>query len=99
MDFTGLLMLPLAAITSAGWVVSGALLRREPTFGGPFLLSYFLAALLMQPWKIASWQEGGMAFVMFIMAAFPIACGCAAGGISAVLIVSVVRRLAHIRDS
>ncbi len=99
MDFTGLLMLPLAAITTAAWVIGGAVLRRESTFRGPFLFSYSLAVLLMQPWQISSWQEAGMTVVMFIMAAIPVACGCAAGGLSAVLIVSLVRRLGHIRDS
>lgn len=92
-------MLPLAAITAAAWVIGGAVLRRGPTFRGPFLFSYFLAVLLMQPWQIASWQEAGMTVVMLIMAAIPVACGCGAGGLSAVVIVSLVRRLAHIRGS
>lgn len=97
-DFTGLFVLPLAAIITAAWVIGGAVLRRGRTFCGPFLLSYFLAVLLMKPWQIASWQEAGMAVVMFIMVAIPVACGCAAGGISAILLISLVRRLAHIRD-
>lgn len=95
MDFTGLLTLPLAAISAAAWVIGSAVLRRRPTFRGPFLFSYLLAVLLMQPWQIASWQEAGMAVVMFIVAAIPVACGCAAGGLSAILLISLTRRIAH----
>lgn len=99
MDVTGLLMLPLAAIITATWIIIGAVRRREPTFRGPFLLTYVLAILLMQPWHIGSWQEAGMACVMLVMTAIPIAAGCIAGGIPAILIVFLARKLAHARQS
>jgi len=91
----GLLMLPLAAIITATWIIIAAARGREPTFRSPFLLAYALAILLMQPWHIGSWQEAGMALVMLAMSAIPIAGGCVAGGIPAVLTVSLVRKLAH----
>lgn len=98
MDVIGLLMLPLAAITTAAWVIVRAVLRREPTFRGAFFFSYFPAVLLMQPWQIASLRDAGMALVMLFMTAIPIAGGCVIGGIVGGLILPVVRRVAHIRD-
>lgn len=97
MDVVGLLMLPLGAIITATWVIIAAALGREPTFRSPFLVAYALAILLMQPWHIGSWQNAGMALVMLVMSAIPIAVGCVAGGIPAALVVSLFRKLAQAR--
>mgnify|MGYP003344153901 CR=1 FL=1 len=72
MDAVALLMLPLAAIITATWIIIAAVAGREPTFRRPFLLAYAVAILLMQPWYVSSWQEAGMALVMLVMSAIPI---------------------------
>ena len=95
MDITGLLAFLLAAIVTATWIMIVAAFGREPGFRGPFVLSYALAILLNQPWNLDSWQEAGLALVMLILSAIVIAGGCVVGGIPAVLIVAVVRRVAR----
>ena len=94
MDFSGLLMIPLAAIITAAWIVGAAVTsKRGPGFRAPFLLSYGLGVIFMEPWKIASWEHVGMFAVMLVMLAMWIAFGCLAGGLPAVLITSVAGKL------
>ncbi|MEO7691815.1 MAG: hypothetical protein ABIS51_21205 [Sphingomonas sp.] len=96
MDFSGLLVIPLAAFISATWIVGvAALSSRAATFRPPFLLSYTLGVLFMQPWLIASWQEMGMFGVMLVMLALWIAAGCIIGAIPAMAAVALARRLAR----
>ncbi len=94
MDFSGLLLIPLAAFITALWLVGvTALSLRAGTFRPPFLLSYSVGALSMQPWLIASWQEAGMFAVMLVMLAIWIAAGCVIGAIPAMAAIALTRRL------
>lgn len=94
MDFSGLIVIPLAALITAGWLIGAALLRkRGPGFRLPFLLSYVLGVLLMEPWRIGSWQHLGMFAVMLVMLLFSTAAGCLIGGLPAALLVSLGSKL------
>ncbi|PAX06965.1 hypothetical protein CKY28_12920 [Sphingomonas lenta] len=96
MDFSGLLVIPLAAIISAAWIVGAALLsQRVATFRPPFLLSYALGVLPMQPWLIASWLDAGMFVVMLVMLALWVTAGCTVGAMPAMAAVALVRRFAR----
>lgn len=96
MDVSGLLLIPLAALITAGWIVGvAALSSRAATLRPPFLLSYSLGVLFMQPWLIASWQEAGMFAVMLVMLALGIAAGCIIGAMPAMAAVALTRRLAR----
>ena len=96
MDFSGLLLIPLAALITAARVVGVAVLSsRAATLRPPFLLSYSLGVLFMQPWLIASWQEAGMLGVMLVMLALSIAAGCIIGAMPAMAAVALTRRLAR----
>ncbi|WP_293873270.1 hypothetical protein [Sphingomonas sp. UBA978] len=94
MDFSGLIVLPLAALITACWIVGTAVLSKNgPGFRAPFLLSYGFGAIFMEPWKIAAWQELGMFAIMLVMLALWVAAGCVVGGIPAALIVSLATKL------
>lgn len=96
MDFSGLLLIPLAALITATWLVSVATLSsRTGTLRLPFLLSYSAGVLLMQPWLIASWQEAGMFAVMLVMLAIWIAGGCIIGAMPAMAVIALTRKLAR----
>lgn len=93
MDFSGLLLIPMAALITAGWFVGvAALSSRVATFRLPFLLSYLLGALFMQPWALASWQHAVMLGVMLVMLALWIAAGCILGALPAMAAIALVRR-------
>jgi hypothetical protein len=95
MDFSGVLLIPLAALITGAWVVGvAAFSKREASFRPPFLLSYGLGILLMQPWHVASWQEAGMLAAMLVMLALHIAAGCIIGAMPAMAGVALTRRLA-----
>lgn len=90
MDFSGLILLPLAAVITACWIIGAALFsKRGPGFRAPFLLSYASGVIFMEPWRAATWQEAGMLAVMLVMLAIWIAAGCIIGGIPATLAVWV----------
>lgn len=94
MDFSSLLLMPLAAVITACWIIGAAILSKvSPGFRGPFLLSYAVGVIFMEPWKIATWQELGMFAMMFIMLAIWVAAGCAIGGVSAAAAVSLGTKL------
>ena len=94
MDFSGLIVIPLAALITAGWLIGAALLsKRGPGFRPPFLLSYVLGVLFMEPWHIGSWQHLGMFAVMLVMLLFSAAAGCLIGGLPSTLIVSLGSKL------
>ncbi len=96
MDFSGLLLIPLAALITAAWIVGVAMLSsRAATLRPPFLLSYSLGVLFMQPWLIASWQDAGMFAVMLVMLTIWIAAGCIIGAMPAMAAVALTRRLAR----
>lgn len=49
MDFSGLLLIPLAALITAAWIIGVAMLSsRAATLRPPFLLSYSLGVLFMR---------------------------------------------------
>lgn len=94
MDFSGFILIPLAAMITAVWIVGAALLsKRSPGFRPPFLLSYALGVFFMKPWYIASWQPLGMFAVMLVMLVFWVAAGCLIGGLPAVFFVSIASKL------
>ena len=94
MDFSGLIVLPLAALITSCWIVGAAVLSQNgPGFRAPFLLSYGFGVIFMEPWKIAGWQELGMFAIMLVMLALWVAAGCVVGGIPAALIVSLATKL------
>ena len=94
MDFSGLIVIPLAALITAGWIIGAALLsKRGPDFRPPFIISYVLGVLLMEPWRIGSWQHLGMFAVMLVMLLFSTAIGCLIGGLPASLIVYLGSKL------
>jgi len=94
MDFSGLIVLPLAALITACWIVGAAVLSKNgPGFRAPFLLSYSFGVIFMEPWKIAAWQELGMFAIMLVMLALWVAAGCVVGGIPAALIVALAAKL------
>ncbi len=94
MDFSGLLIVPLAAIITAAWIVGAAVMsKRGPGFRAAFLLSYGLGVIFMEPWKIASWEHVGMFAVMLAILALWVAFGCLVGGLPAALITTVVGKL------
>jgi len=94
MDFSGLIMIALAALITACWMIVAAIVSKNgPGFRAPFLLSYGLGVLFMEPWRIAAWQELGMFAIMLVMLAFWVAAGCIIGGIPAALLVALVEKL------
>jgi hypothetical protein len=96
MDFSGLLLIPIAAVITAAWIVSvAALSSRAATLRPPFLLSYSIGVLFMHPWLVASWQDAGMLGVMLVMLALWIAAGCIIGAMPAMAAVALTRRLAR----
>ncbi len=96
MDFSALLLIPLAAIVSALWIVGlAAVSGSADRFKAPFVLSYSLAFLLMQPWLIASWQQAGMVAVILVPMAIWIAAGCILGAIPAMIVVAALRVRTH----
>ena len=96
MDFSGFVLIPLAALITAGWIVGAALLsRHRPGFRPPFLLSYALGVMFMEPWHIVSWRDVGMFAVILVGLVFSVAAGCLIGGVPALLIVSIGTKLRH----
>lgn len=94
MDFSGLFLIPLAALITAVWIVGAGLMsKRGPGFRAPFLLSYGLGVVFMEPWKIGSWENVGTFAVMLVMLALWVACGCLVGGLPAAVIVTIGSRL------
>ena len=94
MDFSGLILIPIAAVITASWIIGAASLsKRGPGFSPPFLLSYGFGVIFMRPWRIAGWDDLGMFAVMLISLAFAVAAGCVSGGLSAVIVVSVGSKL------
>ena len=94
MDFSGLILIPLAALITAGWIIGAALLsKRGPGFRNPFFLSYVLGVLFMEPWHIASWEHLVMFAVMLVMLLFSTAAGCLIGGLPAILLMSLGSKL------
>lgn len=98
MDFSGLVLIPLAAAVTAVWIIgASAFSSGKATLRVPFLLSYGLGVLFMQPWLVASWQEAGMVGVMLVMLLIWIAAGCIIGAIPALATVALVRWLVRPR--
>ena len=94
MDFSGLILIPLAAAITACWTIGAAAFSQHtPGFRRPFLLSYCLGVLFEEPWRIASWQHVGMFAVMLIVLVFSVGAGCIIGGVPAALVVSVGTKL------
>jgi uncharacterized protein (DUF2062 family) len=94
MDFSGLISIPLAAVITAGWMLVAAIVAKNgPGFRAPFLMSYGLGVLFMEPWRITAWQELGMFAIMLVMLALWVAAGCIIGGIPAALIIALVEKL------
>jgi hypothetical protein len=96
MDFSGLILIPYAALITAGWTIGAALLsKRGPGFRPPFLLSYALGVLFMEPWRIASWPDMGMFVAMLVLLVVWIAAGCLIGGLPTALFVSIGSKVRH----
>lgn len=94
MDFSGLVLIPLAAVVTACWMIGAAILsKRGPGFRVPFVVSYGLGVIFMEPWKIAGWQDLGWFAVALVMLALWIAVGCIIGGLPAALVISVGTKL------
>ncbi len=94
MDFSGLILIPLAAIIAACWIIGRAIMSKIGRwFRTPFLLSYGLGVIFMEPWRIASWQELGMFVVMLVNSAFSVTAGCIIGGFPAMFVVAVGTKL------
>lgn len=90
---SGLIVLPFAAVITACWIVGAAVLSKNgPGLRAPFILSYGFGVILMEPWRIAAWQELGMFAIMLVMLGLWVAAGCIVGGIPAVLVVSLVTK-------
>lgn len=89
MDFSGFLLIPFAAIITACWIIGAALLSKRPHWlRVPFLISYSLGVIFMQPWLIASWQDAGMMGVMLVTLMISIAAGCVIGAVPSKLLVT-----------
>lgn len=95
MDVSGLLLIPMTALITALWIGVAGLSSKAPTLRLPFLLSYGLGVLSMQPWLIASWRQAGMFAVMAAMLPIPIAVGCLIGTMAAMVAIAVKRWLAR----
>ncbi|KKW92202.1 hypothetical protein [Sphingobium chungbukense] len=94
MDLSGFLLIPVAAVIAAVWIVGAAFIsKRRLGFRSPFLLSYGLGVIFMQPWRISTWEHFGMFTIMLVMLVFWVAIGCLIGGLPATLAVSIVRKL------
>ena len=94
MDFSGFIMIPVAAVITACWIIGAAALSAKgPGFRSPFLLAYALGVAFMEPWRIAAWQEFGMFVVMLIALAISVAAGCIIGGVPAAIAVSIITKL------
>jgi hypothetical protein len=94
MDFSGLLLIPLAALITAVWIIGASILSKSsPGFRSPFLLSYGLGVIFMEPWRISTWEHLGMFAVMLVMLALWVEIGCLVGGLPAALAVSVAGKL------
>ncbi|MDQ2892533.1 MAG: hypothetical protein M3R64_05520 [Pseudomonadota bacterium] len=94
MDFSGFILIPLAAAITFCWIIGSAVLAKNgPGFRAPFSMSYGLGVIFMEPWRLAAWQELGVFAVMLVMLALWVAAGCIIGGIPAALIVSVGTKL------
>ena len=94
MDFSGFILIPLAAVITACWIIGAAVFAKR-RFGlrGPFLLSYGLGVIVMEPWRITAWQDLGMFAVMLVMLVLWVAGGCLIGAVPAALIVSIINKL------
>jgi hypothetical protein len=93
-DVSSLILIPLAAVITACWIIGAAALAKDrPGFRAPFLVSYGLGVIFMAPWRIAAWQELGMLVIMLVMLALSVAAGCVIGGLPAALAVSAGARL------
>lgn len=93
MEVAFFLMLPLATIVTATWIIVAAAFGAEPSFRGPFLACLAVPVLVTQPWHIASWQAAGMTAGLLLVSGISIAIGCLTGGIPAVLIVAVAKKM------
>jgi len=94
MDFSGFVLIPLAALITAGWIVGAALLsKHRPGFRAPFLLSYALGIMFMERWHTGSWRDVGMFVVTLLGLVFSVAAGCLIGGVPAFLIISIGTRV------
>jgi len=96
MDLSSFILIPLAALISACWIVGAAVLSKQtPSFRAQFVLSYGLGVIFMEPWRMTSWQDLGMFVVMLVMLAFWVAAGCLIGGLPATFAVFIGTKLRH----
>ncbi|MDR6136396.1 hypothetical protein QE361_003401 [Sphingomonas sp. SORGH_AS802] len=94
MDASFLISIPLAALITACWMIGAAIAAKDgPGFRGPFLLSYGLSALFMEPWRIAVWEELGIFAITLVMLVIWVAVGCIIGGIPTTIAVALAKRL------
>lgn len=94
MNFSELLLIPTSAAIAACWIIGRAILsKKEAGLQTPFLLSYGLGVLLMEPWTVQAWQEAGMFFVMLLMLALSVIVGCIIGAVPALIAIATTTRL------
>lgn len=90
MDLSFILAIGLSAIlTAVLMVLSEITSRRISTFRLAFGISYLLGLILMQPWRVASAEEAGMAGMTMVFLAIWVVIGCVLGAIPTALCVSL----------
>jgi hypothetical protein len=96
MDFSFVLIIPLAALISATTVIVMALVPRwkeQRSFRVSFGLSYLASALILQPWHGIALREVGFLFLGLALIFTWVVAGCLIGTAPAVLTVKTVRSI------
>ena len=93
MDFSGIMMVPVATLITTAWTIGAAILERPPRLRIPLWLSYFCGVVVMEPWRVATWVHLGMLAVMLIMLALWVAAGWMIGRFFGAAVLALGRRL------
>lgn len=94
MDFSFVLIIPLAALISATTVIVMASVPRwkeQRSLRVSFGLSYLASALILQPWHGIALRETGFLFLGLALIFIWVGAGCLIGTALALLIVKAVR--------
>ena len=97
MDFSFIPIIGLSAILSAAWLILVHIKQRPGSkFRPPFLVSYLLGILMMEPWRIASAQDVGMfAVLLFFMLPLWVSIGWLIGAAPTALGLHIIKRVTH----
>lgn len=94
MDVSGFILIPLSALITASWLIGAALLSESnPRLKLPFLLSFTLGVLFMEPWLVTSWPQAGYFAFQLVLVGVWTAFGWLFGGLAAAILTGVAAKL------